>query len=530
MATMGFTRSSCETQKTASSILVPSTFTHSIAFGQTGSGKTTSFIYPNLQERMKLGHGILLYDYKGREHYGVKHLANEVGRLEDVIEIAKPWGESINLVQNMDEEELDIFFSNVLSHSDDNKYWENSAKSLGQSVLRVLSAIEAFADVMLEVDPLAFDTSIKAKGYDYPLKRNFTTLVNTCRSFENLSKFIKNLDALTLSAQDKILSHIKKNMESHTDDELYKSTYVKLIKAHERLKEVIKETDDSLANFGEESNENLTQNIMGSLTAPLLSLSQNAYFNAGSFDIATALNEGKIIVINAESLSNSSLEALNNVTLYELSKRTRKIDANPISIFIDEAQRVLSENTDLPIDVLREAKVDIFLATQNSALLKDRLSAEKFEALMGNLTRKYYFKNSSQEELESESSLSNLETFEYVSHEDDYIEVCESIPIYVSQEKKIAVERTYQKNAKVLEEFAYLNRKKSIILEYSPRLYKDKKLIAIEIKTMKETVIESQSSLDARNLDAKLDELLRKAADELNRDNKHEFEYEFDVA
>ena len=66
MATMGFIQPAQETSLSTpvtNVVLVPETFTHAIAFGQTGSGKTTGFIYPNLQNRLALGHGILLYDY-----------------------------------------------------------------------------------------------------------------------------------------------------------------------------------------------------------------------------------------------------------------------------------------------------------------------------------------------------------------------------------------------------------------------------------------------------------------------------------
>ncbi|HIP20123.1 MAG TPA: hypothetical protein EYG70_03270 [Sulfurimonas sp.] len=58
MATMGFLQNSETTTKQTTSILVPEIFTHAIAFGETGCGKTSSFIYPNLKERMKLKHGV----------------------------------------------------------------------------------------------------------------------------------------------------------------------------------------------------------------------------------------------------------------------------------------------------------------------------------------------------------------------------------------------------------------------------------------------------------------------------------------
>jgi len=76
-------------------------FTHSLCIGQTGSGKTTCFIYPNLRHRIELGHGVLFFDIKGDEHLAVKKLADESGRLGDVVEIGKPWGENINIMDSL---------------------------------------------------------------------------------------------------------------------------------------------------------------------------------------------------------------------------------------------------------------------------------------------------------------------------------------------------------------------------------------------------------------------------------------------
>lgn len=55
--------------------------------------KGNYFIYlSKLIERMKLNHGILIFDIKGNEHLAVKSLAKEAGRLDDVLEIGKPKG------------------------------------------------------------------------------------------------------------------------------------------------------------------------------------------------------------------------------------------------------------------------------------------------------------------------------------------------------------------------------------------------------------------------------------------------------
>ncbi len=263
-------------------------------------------------------------------------------------------------------------------------------------------------------------------------------------------------------------------------------------------------------------------------------MAQNSFFNTNSFDIAEALNEGKIIVINAESLSDALLESLNNVILHELTKRTRKIEVNPVSIFIDEAQRVLSKNTDLPVDILREAKVDIFLATQNSALLKDRLTSEKYDALIGNLTQKYYFKNSVKEELDEENTLGTLEIFEYLSFDGEFSEVIQAEPIYISKQEKLLIEYEYQKKHKVLTQYSYLNRKKTLVLEYIPRMFKEKKLIAINIKTFKESIVEAQSLEDINANQKSLNSLFEDISYDLARDERlqkeFEEELEFDVA
>lgn len=517
MATMGFIQSSQTTPSSTSAIITPETFTHSIAFGQTGCGKTSSYIYPNLQNRIKLAHGILLFDYKGKEHLSVKFLADKAKRLGDVVEIGKPWGESINLIENMDEDELDKFFDNILKHGDDNKYWQNSAKSLGQSILAVLKAIDGFAKMLSVVDKkfAASEPVIRSGGFNYPTNRTLTSLVSVCKTFEHLSKFINELPSLLKTTNIMINRSIKELMLCEADTDSFKPLFKQLINSREKLKEAIEQSADALENFGEDSNENLTQNIMGSLTAPLLSLSQNSYFNVNSFDIVSALNDGKIIIINTESLSASAVESLNNTIMYELSKRTKSTNINPISVFIDEVQRVMSENTDLPIDVLREAKVDMFLATQNSALLKEKLKEEKYEALIGNLTRKYYFKNGDKEQLNSENELTLLDNFEYLSSNDDYLKQHSASALFITDQQRLNVEYRYQKRLKVLDEYLFECRREPLILEYISRLYSDNKIVAINIKTKKERVMESLNQSKMEYLETQVDRLFDAAHKEL---------------
>jgi len=517
MATMGFIQSAeSEIRTTKTSIIVPETFTHSIAFGQTGSGKTSSFIYPNLQNRINFGHGILLYDYKGKEHLSVKHLAKEAGRLDDVIEIGKPWGESINLIQKMDEDELDKFFDNILKHGEDSKYWQNSAKSLGQTLLQVLKGIESFVDALEHIEGTRREKIATSFDYDYPTKRTLQTLVQICKTFDSLKNFISNLEKLQSKIDKLIKVAAQDALKKSSDSKILKAQFSKLISTKETLKIIIDINQNSLDSFGEDSNENLTQNIMGSLISPLVSLSQNEAFNTNNFDISAALNNGKIIVINVESLSAAAMESLSNTILYELSKRTKSLAIHPVSIFIDEVQRVVSKNTDLPIDIMREAKVDMFLATQNSALLKEKLKDEKFDALMGNLTEKFYFKSSINEEIESEIDLNLLESFEYLSLSDDFTEIHHATPIFMDESKKMLTEYKYQSNLNVLVDYLYKYRSKMIILDYDSRLYKDNKIIAVDLKTKKEHTLDSLNQENIKYLDDEVNKLFNYAKENLS--------------
>ena len=52
----------------SNALSIPISFTHAMITGQTGCGKTTSAILPAMDERIKVGHGMLVFDYKGVEH------------------------------------------------------------------------------------------------------------------------------------------------------------------------------------------------------------------------------------------------------------------------------------------------------------------------------------------------------------------------------------------------------------------------------------------------------------------------------
>ena len=78
-------------KKVSKDLLINHNFTNAMFFGRTGSGKTSCGILPNIEDRIKNDYGVLVYDFKGNLHTQVKLLANKYKKLNDVIEIGKPW-------------------------------------------------------------------------------------------------------------------------------------------------------------------------------------------------------------------------------------------------------------------------------------------------------------------------------------------------------------------------------------------------------------------------------------------------------
>ncbi len=78
---MGFNnQNNCSTR----SMVFKKDFTNGIIFGRTGSGKTSCAILPNIEDRIKSGYGVLIYDFKGNLHLQTKYLANKYNKLSDV--------------------------------------------------------------------------------------------------------------------------------------------------------------------------------------------------------------------------------------------------------------------------------------------------------------------------------------------------------------------------------------------------------------------------------------------------------------
>ncbi|OQR40857.1 hypothetical protein AS859_09150, partial [Aliarcobacter cryaerophilus] len=141
-----------------------------------------------------------------------------------------------------------------------------------------------------------------------------------------------------------------------------------------------------------------------------------------------------------------------------MQKRVTKNSVCDIAVFIDEAQRVVSKEFDLPIDVLREAKVELFLSYQNEDLMIEKIGLSAYQALYKNLSHRFVFKN-------NEIGLSKLKSFEYKDlSKKDSTKTRVSKPIFLEDKELFDVEKEYQDSLKLHDKYGIDEKYKNMIL------------------------------------------------------------------
>ena len=79
---------------------------------------------------------------------------------------------------------------------------------------------------------------------------------------------------------------------------------------------------------------------------------------------------------------------------------------------------------------------------------------------MGNLTQKFYFLNSNDEELDTLHDICLLENFQYLSSGQNYKNIESVKPIFIKDNMKLKVEYYYQKKLQVLQKYLYEHKEK----------------------------------------------------------------------
>lgn len=487
MRNIGFLQNN--SHKKEVSTIVPIKFTHSCAIGETGCGKTTGYIYPNLDERIKHKHSILMYDYKGKEHSALKVIAKKYNRLDDVIEIGVPWGVSVNLIKYMNEAELREFVRGLTGLAEKDQYWADSAANITISIWKSLKAYFDVINLAKKVDDETFFLNMSEEKF--PNELTFASISDVTKDQKSIVHFFESLQKLN----DKFEVLFQKQVTSTSNDTLEKNKelYVLLMEKILALKQVIKYDIESLMVFKEaEASKNKSttfQTMILSMSTTFATVSKLKSFNKDEFNLVEALNNGKIVVINTRELSPQALSSFTGSLLQELSKRVTKKDYTPLSIFIDEAQRVVDKHMDLYEDVLREAKIELFLAFQNHELMIEALGENNFLALYQNLTMKFNFRNTfSWKDLETDE----LKDFEYIveSTKDTHI----AKTIFFEEEELFDVQQEYLKENDIYSKYGLESYEEEYIIVFNPHLYQENKFL-LESRNQEQQAVEIQNTL-----------------------------------
>jgi hypothetical protein len=474
--------------------LVDVKFTHSLCIGQTGSGKTSSYIYPNLKHRMEMNHGILFFDIKGNEHFAIKNLAKDAGRLQDVVEIGKPWGRNINILNSLNERKFyDLLIKLVgnPAQGGSNTYFYLEAIALGLNIYQMYKIRSIIIQELGEIEEI-----LKKEGKPHDI---FHSKIKIEQEFtlKDLYLVSRNMDTIYAFVQEN--KEFMKNVHTFLQDYgfLYPLEHAHLYKNIALNYAEAQEISSWFSKFDyEQKKRDRDEGFDISLISVINSLSGGFNFMATSsasyiaekedpFNIVEALQESKIIIINVRVIPDIILEILLEQMFEEMIDLNLKDEAKrtPTSIFIDEAQRLINKN--MPLDVLRSSKVDVLMAVQSELQLLSKFRThEDWQQISINIAQKFSFHSS----VAGSAQLANfhvdtsvLRTFEFVKEGSNRVYTAK--PIFLDKSKFEEIEYAYQKDILKLEDA-----KDNKILFYDVSHFeKEREVIYVDIKTKKKT-------------------------------------------
>jgi hypothetical protein len=300
-----------------------------------------------------------------------------------------------------------------------------------------------------------------------------------------------------------------------TNDNSYKTSLKKIAyhnnKANDALnslseyKGVSKDVNEVSGKFG----------VLGVLNSTLSHFALKDFINEDQLDIVKSLNEGKIVILNLGDIDEAVLSLL-NISIYQRLQR-RVIDNSsitPVSIFVDEAQKILNANYLPEVDVCRESKFEYILSTQDELLLYSKIGKLKTLELMRNLVEQYSF--ASNDELNETENLKEHQYKNLITKKTNYTQ-----PIFIDKKERFDVEYSYQHIHHIFD-MVEVNQKRKFILLYLPELYELGE-VSIQYQDYKSEIVPIVNYAD--NL---LDEYYSKAYEDIIEDKYFNDEKNFD--
>ncbi|WP_434581525.1 type IV secretory system conjugative DNA transfer family protein [Sulfurimonas sp. NW15] len=411
MERLGFIKNNLESS--SSSNIIPVDFRHAYVTGITGSGKTASVIRPNLKDRINKGHGIVFFDYKGHEHRYVKYFAKEANRLQDVVEIGKPTGTSINLLEELDTNKLIAFMKN--SEKSQDTYWINTTS---QWVVSTIGVANSLYDINKWISENT-DFSAYKKTYD----NSFTELLTKKISFETLYDIFDNIKTfkkfqMFIATMTDHLNRIKGDLFAHFEEHdmppkeitsrvtLFYAKFEGFKKHSKFMKEKKLSQEASDASSGDNGVFQMVGNIIGAYA-------KTFFLNNSQSNLKEIINSNKILIIDTQGFDDTMIElffdAINDQLFHRIKNKNHK-DLIPISMFVDEAYRVINTGDEIRNDILREAEVELIFSFQNEEQFVEKIGGNKWLSLQRNFAHKYDM--TQQHQLYCDDTLHTIENFE----------------------------------------------------------------------------------------------------------------------
>jgi len=360
-------------------------FQHVLCVGPTGSGKTASLILPTLENRIERGHAIIFFDHKGHEHKKVKHFAQKAGRLGDVVEIGKPHAAYINLMAELDIIRLKEMVKDVAASKD--PYWANSAANLVEDIIRPLRKLHDVVNALKEYAIFEMRAEEVFNGLE-----DFGIDIYKKPSFQTLALIIAFPKKLTMYKD--IISSIPHELERILDDD-YIHGNDEIQNRQQILAKVLslKKSIQAASRFivsEEKSDTNSGNNaVLQVLDNTISSYAKKDYINIDEHTIENLMNSNAIIIIDTQSFGDDIMKLFLESILKKAVMRLRTGTESAMSVFIDEANRVLSPSIDLHSDVLREGKVELIIAIQNQEQMVSKFSEVEWNAIKRNIKHQY---------------------------------------------------------------------------------------------------------------------------------------------
>ena len=437
-------------------LVVNHDFTNAIIFGRTGSGKTSCAILPNIENRIKSNYGLLVYDFKGNLHLQVKYLANKYERLSDVIEIGKPWGKKINICDYLSINNLSqiVGESKVLDN-----YWTNASKNLFEVIYKIH---KDFNYLIVELN----DELKKSKMNSLFFSSEFVkhSSYNQIHKYINNLRSIKEFYTTTLEIHKELKFVLNFDMDRNKNYLKYK-TCIKILDNISELLSTLEFYNNS--KIEDTGGRNAVLNHLSSI---LVDVAKKDFLNESQIDIVKELRSGKIVIVDVSTINENSLNIINLAIYTRLQKILFK-DSKPVTIFIDEAQKILNSDYLPQVDVCRESKFEYIFATQDEILLENKLGQNKFAELYINIITKYSFASNSND------IVNNFEFIDLSTNRKAFAN-----PLFIDKNDLIKIEYLFQKKNDILSYSDYEDSENGIyVLKYDEKLIEEYKILIEKI-------------------------------------------------